>query len=327
MSVQILGAVISAAFLLYGFRLPSPWHIIWSLIAGYYLYRYANGIITERADSKALKGTGSFRVSYKDLPTDKLFIGRGFLWTPEHTVMVNKLMQDKKLLEEGEKLGGLSFIHGVGIKDEKNIDIPLAELVGHLFIAGTTRVGKTRAYEILVAQAIKRGEVVIVIDPKGDKELLNRVVECCRIFNREKDFVFFALPYPKFSAHYNPLRNFTLPNEIPDRIAMLLPGGGDSEPFKAFSWQVISIITNAMLYLNIMPNLQNLSTYSLAKTDELCKMCIVETFRRHGLYDDKIKYLDEDIDSKLEDYLKLYKASPEVHHNAIDELIVLAKHP
>ncbi|MBE0427693.1 MAG: conjugative transfer system coupling protein TraD [Nitrospirae bacterium] len=327
MKAQVFGTIIATVFLLYAFRFPSPWNIVWSVIAGYYLYRYINGIITERFDIKALKGTGSFTISYRDLPADKLFIGKGFLWTPEHTVIVNKLMQDKKLLEEGEKLGGLSFIHGVGIKDENDIHVPLPELVGHVFVAGTTRVGKTRAYEILIAQAIKRGDTVIVIDPKGDKDLLNRVVESCRASDREKDFSFFALPYPKFSAHYNPLRNFTLPNEVPDRIAMLLPSGGDSEPFKAFSWQVISIITNAMLYLNIRPNLKNLSTYSLAKTDELCKKCITESFRRHGMYDDKVKYLDEDTDSKVEDYLKLYYAMPEVHQSAVDDLIVLAKHP
>jgi len=35
-------------------------------------------------------------------------------------------------------------------------------------VLGTTRVGKTRLAELLIAQDIRRGEVVIVFDPKGD---------------------------------------------------------------------------------------------------------------------------------------------------------------
>ncbi len=129
MTEQFLGVIVSVGFLLlYAIRLPSPWHIIWSAIAGYYLSKYIIGIMAERENIKALKGTGSFTVSYRDLPTDKLYIGKGFLWSPEHTITVNKLMQDKKLLEEGEKLGGLSFIHGVGIKDEKDIHVSISDL-------------------------------------------------------------------------------------------------------------------------------------------------------------------------------------------------------
>ncbi|MFN3480529.1 MAG: TraM recognition domain-containing protein, partial [Thermodesulfovibrionales bacterium] len=122
------------------------------------------------------------------------------------------------------------------------------------------------------------------------------------------------------------LRNFTIPNEIPDRIAMLLPSGGDSESFKAFAWQVISVITNAMLFLNIRPNIRLLSTYSLAKTEELTRMCIVESFRRHGRYED-VRHLIEDTDSKIDDFMRLYHRMPDVHNTATDDLLVLAKHP
>ncbi len=325
--LYIIGIIVSTLFALYAYRLPFPWHIIMTLIGIYCAYRYIHNVQKEKKNYDALKGTGSFNISYKDLPTDKLFMGRGFMWTPEYTSMVNRLMHNKELLEEGESLGGLSFIHGVGMKEEQNIYVQLPDLVGHSVIIGTTRVGKTRAYEIVTVQAIKRGEAVIIFDPKGDRELLNRVVESCRESGRGNDFMFFALPYPKFSAHYNPLKNFTLPNEIPDRIAMMLPAGGDSEAFRSFAWQVISVITNAMLYMNIRPTVKTLSTYSLAKTEELCKQCISEAFRKHTFKNDEISDLDSDIDSKIEDYIRLYKRSSVIHHNAIDELIILARHP
>lgn len=326
-SLYSIGVIISILFVVFAYRLPTPWHIVMSLAGLFCLYRYASGVQKEKRNYDALKGTGSFNLTYKDLPTDKLFMGKGFMWTPEYTSMVNRLMHNKELLEEGEKLGGLSFIHGVGMNAEQNIYVQLPDLVGHSIIIGTTRVGKTRAYEIVTVQAIKRGETVIIFDPKGDKELLNRAVESCRETGRENDFLFFALPYPKFSAHYNPLKNFTLPNEIPDRIAMLLPSGGDSEAFRSFAWQVISVITNAMLYMHIRPTVKSLSIYSLAKTEELCKQCISEAFRKHTLKNDDIADLDKDIDSKIEDYIRLYKRTPEIHHSAIDELIMLVRHP
>jgi hypothetical protein len=48
----------------------------------------------------------------------------------------------------------------------------LSERVGHTLVLGTTRVGKTRLAELLITQDIRRGEVVIVFDPKGDASLL-----------------------------------------------------------------------------------------------------------------------------------------------------------
>ena len=43
----------------------------------------------------------------------------------------------------------------------------IGERVGHTLVLGTTRVGKTRLAEILITQDIRRGDVVIVFDPKG----------------------------------------------------------------------------------------------------------------------------------------------------------------
>lgn len=324
----LIGAALTFLFCsLWAVNTVTPWNYVFMAIGGGLFLRYVIGFSDHMDLISALKGTGSYIIRYKHLPDSKLFVGRGFLWTPRHSAIVNRLMQDTKLLEEGEALGGLAFIHGVGIKNEKDISIPLSDLVGHTVIIGTTRVGKTRSYEVFVTQAIKRkNETTIIFDPKGDEDLLNRTYEACLKFGREKDFMFFALPYPKFSTHYNPLRNFTIPNEIPDRIAMLLPSGGDSEPFKAFAWQVISVITNAMLFLNIRPNIRLLSTYSLAKTEELTRKCIIESFRRHGKYED-VKHLIEDPDSKIDDFMRQYHRTPDVHNSATDDLLVLAKHP
>jgi hypothetical protein len=71
-------------------------------------------------------------------------------------------------------VGGDPALHGVE-PDEDEVWMDLGERVGHMLVLGTTRVGKTRLAEILITQDIRRGDVVIVFDPKGDADLLKRM--------------------------------------------------------------------------------------------------------------------------------------------------------
>ena len=43
-------------------------------------------------------------------------------------------------------------------------------LLAGTLIVGTTGAGKTWAFDLLVTQAVWRGEAVTIIDPKGDKD-------------------------------------------------------------------------------------------------------------------------------------------------------------
>ncbi|MCL4491639.1 MAG: conjugative transfer system coupling protein TraD [Nitrospirae bacterium] len=326
------GALISLLFLvIVGLSAPHPVKMVFVLVGGLNTYRYAAGAMREKELIDAIRGKVTYRVTYDDLPVDRLLIGKGFMWTPAHSKKVNLLMQDKEMLEQGAALGGLSFIHGIGISEERDIHVPLDDLVGHMIVMGTTRVGKTRGYEIAVVQPVKRGETVVIFDPKGDAGLLNRTVEACRRYGREKDFIFFALPYPRLSAYYNPLKNFTLPNEIPDRIAMLLPSGGSSDSFRAFSWQVISAINNALLFLGERPTIRSLYDYSLNKMDSLCCKCIEKAFNNKGILSVLEDFMEErNIDSvskRIELYVALYKKHHEVQNGMIDDLVSLASHP
>src|SRR5262249_17795333 len=79
---------------------------------------------------------------------------------------------------------------------------------------------------------------------------------------RQKDFQFFSLAFPHISCTYNPLHNFVLGMEMPDRLAGLLPGGGQSEPFKAFAWEVINVIAQAMLLAGERPFVSKIARYA-----------------------------------------------------------------
>src|SRR6266436_231109 len=129
------------------------------------------------------------------------------------------------------------------------------QYVGHGFSWDTQR-----ANEVLAAE---RGtEAVIFIDPKGDLSVLHRAYDAAVRAGRQKDFQFFSLAYPHLSCTYNPLHNFVLGMEMPDRLSGLLPGGGQSEPFKAFAWEVINVIAQAMLLAGERPLLSKIARYA-----------------------------------------------------------------
>jgi conjugal transfer pilus assembly protein TraD len=101
-------------------------------------------------------------------------------------------------------------------------------------VLGTTGTGKSRLLELLALQAVRRGDAVIVIDPKGDDGLLRRVRD-----EAGDRFRLFSLPHPERSVRYNPIGRFHDIREVADRIAALLPSSGDALPFRNFGWEII----------------------------------------------------------------------------------------
>ena len=74
---------------------------------------------------------------------------------------------------------GSAWIHGLEIS-ESAVRQPIQHTAGHTLIVGTTGAGKTRAFDLLVTQAVLRGEAVIIIDPKGDKDLMASAKRACQ---------------------------------------------------------------------------------------------------------------------------------------------------
>ena len=170
------------------------------------------------------------------LSRHKLFLGKGFRWTQKHTQRlrdtirpeVQHYVQPGALYQWARRkevawesipllnlvawflrsrgwwnplaplppVGGKPALHAVE-PDEQDVWMDIGERVGHTLVLGTTRVGKTRLAEILIAQDIRRGDVVIVFDPKGDADLLRRVYAEAKRAGRAKDFYMFHLGLPR----------------------------------------------------------------------------------------------------------------------------------
>lgn len=220
-----------------------------------------------------------FALSTKQIPLSKkwLFIGRGFRWLPHHTQRLHQIkeIKNESFMQRGiiyrtvtefcqnhEKnpvarlfslsspfnpfrpsppVGGSPYLHGLGEKDIP-IYIPQEVRVGHTFVVGTTRVGKTRLASILINQDIRNGQAVIVVDPKGDLDLVRDMYCACKVAGRLEDFRIVHLGFPELSAHYNPLKQFDQVSEVATRITDAMASEGEGKQFAAFAWKYINIV-------------------------------------------------------------------------------------
>ncbi|BBO80785.1 conjugal transfer protein TraG [Desulfosarcina ovata subsp. sediminis] len=112
--------------------------------------------------------------------------------------------------------------HGVPIHDLKGairrIDLPDRDRIGHIGCFGTTRIGKSKLIENMVAQDIAKGYSVVIVDPKGDLELFSKIVQIAHDNDRGNELCLINPIYPEFSATINPLAYYFSPEEIVNHV-------------------------------------------------------------------------------------------------------------
>lgn len=218
------------------------------------------------------------------LPVEKIpkrpghtFLARGFAWTGEHVEALQalSLARVSMPLERKEALAGNAMLQGVGAAEERDLFIPDVLLKQHVFVLGAPGSGKTRFLELLIEQAVARGEAVVVIDPKGDERLLDRAYDAAARHGRAAAFRTLALPFPYQSVRYNPLLHYTRPSEIADRIALVLPRGGKSEAFRDFAWDITNIIASALHLAGEEMTLAKLNRYAFYDTWGLVRKLVL----------------------------------------------------
>jgi len=195
----------------------------------------------------------------KKVKKDQMWFGWGFDWKPTHTQRAVDTMMSGKMLTGTSEYPGSPWIHGLNDNKEEEIQIPLQSLEGHTIMFGTTGSGKTRAYEVMVTQAIHRGDTVIMLDPKGDKDLRERMEMECERAGRKDAFLFFHPAFPRSSIRFDPMRNFTRTTEIASRIAALLPSqSGGSDAFTAFAFRALNLVAQGLVEIGRRPSIKEL---------------------------------------------------------------------
>jgi len=157
------------------------------------------------------------------------FLGRGFRWDGRHAQAVEELRA-----AAGQEAGpvpeqGDPRLYGIGAQLAHDVFLEEAQFNQMVGIFGTTGVGKTRLAESLLVQVIHSGLPLVIIDPKGDQLLTNRVLEECRAQGRGHQFQYFCLAAPpqertwSYLSRYNPCASYTDPAELAARISSVLP--------------------------------------------------------------------------------------------------------
>ena len=160
---------------------------------------------------------------------------------------------------------GQKWIHGLN-EETREINVPASWFNGHLLILGTTGSGKTRLADLLCTQCIMRGEALVIIDPKGDREMLTNAKNATRQYRDHiiettghdpgPNFFYFHPADPEHSARINFLANSSRDTDISTRITNLIPSAnGGFDPFTSFGWMSINAIVQAMLYIGKSPTI------------------------------------------------------------------------
>jgi conjugal transfer pilus assembly protein TraD len=188
-----------------------------------------------------------------------LWLGSGFRWTQHHAETARQIMyrrpeeipgppnwlpgfllkriQPKNFAPLRQDAIGVSWIHGIS-PEETELSLPLEALPGHTLVVGTTRSGKTRFYELMTTQIVhKKENVLIIIDPKGDKDWENRVKKECARAGRK--FLYFHPAHPSKSIRINPLGNWNTVADAATRLGQLVDAEGT---FSAFAWKTLNNI-------------------------------------------------------------------------------------
>jgi len=143
-----------------------------------------------------------------------------------------------------------SIILGVGhplldVQTAGLLSLPGAFRKGHFWCFGTTRIGKTRLLEAMVEQDIRLGNSVVVIDPKGDIDLFNKIVQIADEENRTDDLMLLSPIFPNCSVKIDPLSHYFMPEEIVNHVISGIKA--KEEFFINIAYEVSLVVVNALI--------------------------------------------------------------------------------
>jgi conjugal transfer pilus assembly protein TraD len=258
------------------------------------LWRTRQGlrIIAVRA---ALSGRAMEMITTKQLARlaadpDTVVIGFGFEWQPLHSQRLYELAKvDWRELRipppvlralgyvvnpQADDEIGLPYIHGVEGR-EVLLKRPLQNFEGGTVVVGTTQSGKGVCLGWLITQAIRRKDVVIILDPKNSKRLRRLVERACADYGEEDTFLWFHPAFPESGVRLDFTFNWQKPTEIASRIQSILPPD-TAGAFSAFGWDAVNVVTQGMVRLERRPNLMKLTKYIEAGIEPILE----ETLKR-----------------------------------------------
>ena len=206
---------------------------------------------------------------------EQVFLGFGFEWLPLHSQRLYELAKvnfrdyavSPALLRwlgfevnpQPDKEIGLPYIHGVEPR-ERALYRPLQNFEGGTLLVGTTQSGKGVALANLITQAIRRGDVVVIIDPKNSRRLKRVAIRACEDYREHDTFLEFHPAFPETGVRLDFTFNWQKPTEIASRIQSVMPPD-TAGAFSAFGWDAVNVVVQGLVDLEERPNLMKLTKY------------------------------------------------------------------
>ncbi len=210
--------------------------------------------------SKALfKGKATNYYLHKDFNPEitYAYLGKGFEFKPDHTRLLNNLLNTGLIFNSDECHGSLQ-IHELEKHNDKSLFTLTSNLKGHTIIFGTTGSGKTRAFDLFISQAILRNEVVIVIDPKGDRDLKANLYKVAALIGRKDSVEVLDLVNLKNSTSpFNLLGSSRKPTQIADRLTSLM--SNKDNDFANYAHQAVAAAVIAIFFKQQDLTLRNIT--------------------------------------------------------------------
>ncbi|MDI2144973.1 conjugative transfer system coupling protein TraD [Pseudomonas sp. ITA] len=261
----VLGMAATSAVHLLTDLPPQPFYLSLIVMGGFALRRIPAAVHLYRV-RQGLKAKPAVLMGQDELIEQmlknrgNLFLGTGFKWTQSEGQQVFELLKrdiTKLMPKIPDGFMGSPWIHGISMQPDRPIEMKEDLTSLHTLIVGTTGSGKTREFDILISQAVLRGEAVIIIDPKGDKELAENAKRACELSGRPERFKYFHPAFPEKSVRISPTKNFGRATEVASRIAALMKSEG-GDPFQAFAQMALNNVTQALLLCGMLPTLVEL---------------------------------------------------------------------
>lgn len=258
---------------------------------------------------------------------NELWLGKGFLWEKHHSQRLYDLRraEQKNVMppewysklrgtffdQQPKDTAGLPWIHGVGDKEE-DIHLPFSLLEGNSLILGTTGSGKSTLLRIIAAACIRRGDCVILLDPKGDKSLVDALkVSCENTPGRENDFVYFHSAFAQKSVRYDVMANFDRVTSLASRISNQIPSKTGSDQFVAFSWRVLLVNSQLLVAAGERPTIARIRRYVEGGIEPLLERVLATYFDEYGPKNWRAKTAPLEEDAKEGKIAKPSRSTPD----------------
>ncbi|NDU85078.1 MAG: type IV secretion system DNA-binding domain-containing protein [Ferrovum sp.] len=151
------------------------------------------------------------------------------------------------------------------------LEIPL-EPRGNMLILGAPGSGKTQAFLLFAVQAIARGDIVLVLDPKGGTTLPRALREVSELTRRP--YYQLVVAQPQESCSFDLLAHGRHASELASRISLLLPPAEQGTVFSQFAWMTLYRVINAQLWLGDSLNFPQLRAHILDQGKALFGMLL-----------------------------------------------------